>query len=284
MNSIMIREPNLSEVLECIKTFLLSFGRRDFDNILAEEKTWIYLINKKIAKFLIAEEEDKIIGVGGLFLFQQVGSIGYMGVLEEYRGSGIGTEIFRNLMEIANSSGIETIMLYASKLGEPIYRKYGFRGEYNASMHHLIKELPNNQRISNIVKTIKDIPNWVLSFDEKTMGFDRSDYLKARVSLGAKLLVVENEGYALISKLMSKIRLGPLIASNLDIALQIIRKGINSGAENIIIANHPYQQNKIPSLTLLTESEEDTNLKMVYGKEITRKLDYLYAIGTYAKG
>jgi hypothetical protein len=33
-----------------------------------------------------------------------------------------------------------------------------------------------------------------------------------------------------------------------------------------------------------TENKETPNLKMVYGEEIPGKLDYLYSIGTYAKG
>lgn len=280
----MIREPKISEILDSIKTFLLSFGRRDFDNILDEEKAWIYLIKNKIAKFLIAKKEDKIIGVGGLFLFQHVASVGYMGVLAEYRGQGIGTSIFRNLMDIAISSGIKTVMLYASKLGEPIYEKFGFRGKYNASMHHLLKTKPERQDVIKNVKIVKSTPDWVLNLDKKTVGFDRSDYLKARITLGAKFLIVENEGYALISNVLSKIRLGPLVSKNLDTALQIIKKGINLGADNLIIPHHPSLQKKISSMTHFTEGKEAPNLKMVYGEETQEKLDYLYSIGTYAKG
>ncbi len=83
---------------------------------------------------------------------------------------------------------------------------------------------------------------------------------------------------------LSKVRLGPLIAKNLDTALQIIKKSINLGADNLIIPNHPYLQNKISNITHLTESKEPPILKMVYGEEIPGRLDYLYSIGTYAKG
>ncbi|MHA2037492.1 MAG: GNAT family N-acetyltransferase [Promethearchaeota archaeon] len=284
MNSTLIREPKIDEILESIKVFLLSFGRKDFDNILAENKTWVYLVNKKIAKFLIAEEEDKIIGVGGLFLFQQVASVGYMGVLADYRGKGIGTVIFRNLMDIALNSGIKTVVLYASKYGKPIYEKYGFRGKYNASMHHLVKIKPEKQEIVKDVQIIKTTPEWILELDKETMGFDRSDYIKARVTLGVKILVVENEGYALLSNILSKIRLGPVIAKNVDTAIQIIKKGINLGADNLIIPYHPQHQNLISNITHITENIEIPNLKMIYGDEVQEKLTYLHSIGTYAKG
>jgi ribosomal-protein-alanine N-acetyltransferase len=284
MKTYIIREPRLEEILESIKVFLLSFGRMNFNMILTEEKTWVYLINNKIAKFLIAETEEKIVGVGGLFLFQQVGSVGYMGVLPDYRGQGIGTAIFRNLMKIALSVGVKTVMLYASKLGEPIYKKFGFVGKYNASMHHLVNFKPEMQESIKDVKIIESAPDWVLKFDRKTMGFDRSDYLKARISVGAKLLLIENEGFGLLSPVLSKIRLGPLMAKNPEIALQIINKGIELGADNLIIPYYPLMQNKISMMSHLTESKEPPNLKMVYGKDIQGKLRYLYSIGTYARG
>lgn len=284
MDSFLIREPKMDEVLESIKTFLLAFGRMDFTYILAEEKMWKYLINENIAKFLIAEKGDKIIGVGGLFLFQQVASVGYMGVLEDYRGQGIGTSIFKKLMDITLSLGIKSVMLYASKFGEPIYKKYGFRGKFSASMHHLVKVKPENQELIENVKIMNSIPDWVLNLDKETMGFNRTIYLKARIALGAKLLVVENEGYALLSNVLSKVRLGPLLAKDLSTALQIIKKGINLGADNLIIPNHPSLRDKISTITDLTEEKGKPNRKMVYGEDILGKLDYLYAIGTYAKG
>ena len=169
MNSVIIREPKIGEVLECVKVFLLSFERSDFSGIFDEEQAWIYLINQKIAKFLIAEKEDKIIGLGGVFLFQHVASIGYMGVLADYRKRGIGTLIFRNLMETATRLGYKTIMLYASKLGQPIYEKFGFQGQYNASRHYLIKAKPEKQDEPNNVKIIKTTPDWVLNLDRETI-------------------------------------------------------------------------------------------------------------------
>ena len=41
---------------------------------------------------------------------------------------------------------------------------------------------------------------------------------------------------------------------------------------------------RIFELFNLTELEDRASVKMIHGKEITEKLDLLYAIGTYAKG
>ncbi|MFX1411821.1 MAG: GNAT family N-acetyltransferase [Promethearchaeota archaeon] len=284
MVSYIIREPRIDEIHNSIKVLYLSFDRTVPSDIKEEKKLWVHLINNNIAKFLIAVKEDKILGIGGLFLFQQVGSIGYMGVLSEYRSIGIGTAIFKKLMEIALTFGYKTIMLYASKLGEVIYRKYGFQGSYYATTYLLPKKVPKLHIKNKNIKIISTLPDWLLKLDKKTVGFDRSKYLKAKLVLGAKVLIVGNEGYALISKVLSKVRLGPLIANNLDAALQLIKKSIPLGVNNLIVPKHPFFQNEILTLMQLTEKKDSTDLKMIYGEEISGKIGNLYAIGTYAKG
>ncbi|MFX1346061.1 MAG: hypothetical protein ACFFBC_13425, partial [Promethearchaeota archaeon] len=74
-----IREPEREEITKSIKVMLISFGRPPLNNYEEEEKVWIHLIDNKIARFLIAIKDDNIIGLGGVFLFQKVASIGYMG-------------------------------------------------------------------------------------------------------------------------------------------------------------------------------------------------------------
>ncbi|MFX0030371.1 MAG: GNAT family N-acetyltransferase [Candidatus Hermodarchaeota archaeon] len=283
MNFYTIREPKTNEIHKSILTMLRSFNRPFFDHIKKERDVWLYLLKNKIAKFLIAVKNDNVLGVGGLFMFQDAASIGYMGVLPEFRSQGIGSDIFQKLMDIALNASYKTINLYASKLGEPIYRKYGFRGSYYANMYSVPITTPITEIKEKNIKVISRIPNWVLDLDRETVGFDRSVYLKARVSLRAKLLIRENQGYGLISNILSNIRLGPVLAINQKTAVDIIKKGISLGAESIIIPNHPFFQKEVITLTGLT-NKGDPNLKMVYGEEVTGKLSSLYAIGTYAKG
>jgi len=283
MKPYIIREPKEDEILRTIKVFLFAFGRTSYNQLEEEKKVWLYLINENIARFLIALTDEKIIGVGGLFLYHGVASIGYMGVLPEYRSQGVGSAIFKNLMQLSLNLGIKTIILYASKFGEPIYKKYGFQGSYNADMYFLPKEVPKIDIKDKELKEINFLPDWLLSLDREAMGFNRTQYLKARLALGARILVIENEGYALVSKILSQIRLGPVIAKNSDTAIHLIKKSILLGAEHLIIPNHLLLQDNLFSLFQLTKRGEP-NLKMFYGQEISGKSDYLYAIGTYGKG
>ena len=236
-----IREPTDKEIIKCITVLHSAFNRAPPVNIKEEEKIWKALIKGEIGKFLVSEEKGKIFGIGGVFLFEKVSSFGYMAVLPEYRGKGIGTKVFTNLLKIAHNMNCETMILYASKLGKPIYEKFGFQDRFYGIMHQFPTRIANFGFHSKNLKVLKNLPEWTLTLDKNAMGFDRRKYLNLKVKLGAKVLVIENEGYGL---LVNK-RLGPLIAINQDAALQIINKGIIMGANHIIIANHKYFPKKL---------------------------------------
>ncbi|MFX1601252.1 MAG: GNAT family N-acetyltransferase, partial [Promethearchaeota archaeon] len=210
-----IRKPTNDEIAQSIKVLYSAFGRDPPEDIKEEEKIWRALIEWEIGKFLISEDKGIIFGVGGVFFFKKVCSFGYMAVLQEYRGQGIGTEIFRNLLEIANKMNCETKILYASKLGEPIYKKFGFKRRFYGEMYKLPMQSLELEIAHKEVNILSTVPDWVLALDKKAMGFDRTKYLTIRIKLGGKILAIENEGYGL---LVNK-RLGPLIAKNMEIAL-----------------------------------------------------------------
>ena len=43
-------------------------------------------------------------------------------------------------METVNSLNYETIGLYASELGEPLYKKFGFQTEHSARKYQILSE------------------------------------------------------------------------------------------------------------------------------------------------
>jgi ribosomal-protein-alanine N-acetyltransferase len=283
MKDILIREPKLNEILNSIITMLRSFNRPYINAIEKERDVWLYLIKNKLAKFNIALDKGKIIGVGGLFIFQNVASIGYMGVLPDYRNQGIGATIFQNLKQTALNLGCKTINLYASEFGEPIYRKSGFQGIFSANMYVLPKISSRRRTKKQNLRVISELPYWLLELDKEAVGFDRAEYLKAKISLGAKIIIIEQRGYGLFSEILSVKRLGPVIALNSEVAVDIITEGISLGAESVIIPKHQFFQENLISLIGLTKQGK-SNLKMVYGQQLKRKVEYLYAIGTFAKG
>ena len=79
-------------------------------------------------------------------------------------------------------------------------------------------------------------------------------------------------------------RSGTLIARCSNLAVDLIKMGISLGANHIIVPKHSKFPYKIFDLIKITEREDEANLKMIYGKKLLQKLDYFYALGTYAKG
>jgi N-acetylglutamate synthase-like GNAT family acetyltransferase len=154
----LIREPNNSELYDALLVLYRSFGRLVPSDIDDQAKLLISLINSKIAKFLIAEQSKKIFGLGAVFFFQNVCSIGYLSVLPEFRHKGVGSEIFSKLMNVAKKVGCKTFLLYASKLGEPIYRKFGFRSNYSTTVYDLPSNLQSIQTLNDDVKSITKMP------------------------------------------------------------------------------------------------------------------------------
>jgi len=280
MQPFLIRELKMSELHESLIVLYRSFNRTIPPDLKNQEKLLISLINNRIAKFLVAEEDGKIIGLGSIFIFGNVCSIGYMAVLPEVRSRGLGTDIFRNLIKIGKSKGCITFMLYASELGEPIYQKFGFRRKYATSVYSLPNKPLVLQKKDKIINHTDIFPNWAAAIDKNTIGFDRSEFLQLKINHGSILLTSDKEGFALVSGL----RLGPIISKNINTAVYLMNEGINLGVNHIIVPKHSQFPRKIFKLANLTERDSDSNLKMVYGKEVTQNLNQFYALGTYAKG
>lgn len=280
MHSFQIKELRVSELHESLIVFYRSFNRAIPPDLNKQEQFLLNLIDNNISKFQVAEENGKIIGLGGIFFFGDVCFIGYMAVLPEVRRKGLGTNIFNNLIKIGKMKGCKTFLLYASELGAPIYQKFGFRSNYSTNVYDLPSHLQESQKLNETVKVLKKFPDWAAKIDRAAIGFDRCEFLNIKLSYGSKLIVIEKEGYALISGL----RLGPVIAKNLNVAVNLIKMGILLGANNIIFPKHSEFSYGLFDLIKLTKRENEVNLKMIYGKNCSQKLDYFYALGTYAKG
>ena len=280
MKPYLIREPKTEEIYEALIVLYRSFGRLIPTDVNDQVKLLDNLISLNIAKFLIAVKDKKIFGLGGIFFFQDVCSIGYMGVLPEIRRKGVGSEIFSQLINMGKVAGCKTFLLYASKLGKTIYHKFGFRSNYNTTVYDLPYSLQETQKVNATLKIVKKIPDWAAKIDRAAMGFDRRDFLNIKLNHGSKLIIADREGYALISGL----RLGPLIAKNKHTAVDLIRMGASLGANHIILAKHSKYSYNLFDLITLIERGDEANLKMIYGKKVLQKLEYFYALGTYAKG
>ena len=87
----------------------------------------------------LAEDNGKIIATSGLSFYtvppyfnNLTGKVAYimnMYTKPEYRRKGIGTELFRRLLEEAKAGKITKIVLHATDIGRPLYEKFGFTSD-----------------------------------------------------------------------------------------------------------------------------------------------------------
>ncbi|MBQ4870334.1 GNAT family N-acetyltransferase [Priestia megaterium] len=85
----------------------------------------------------VVEDNDKIIATGAIIFYEfpptytnKSGKKAYitnMYTKESYRGQGIATKLLTKLVAEAKTAGIIKIWLGASKLGRPVYKKFGFK-------------------------------------------------------------------------------------------------------------------------------------------------------------
>lgn len=88
---------------------------------------------------VLVYDRDKFVGTGAAIFYDyppsytnKSGKLSYitnMFTLPEYRGRGIATKILSLLEEETKRRGIITMRLGASKLGRPVYEKFGFEQE-----------------------------------------------------------------------------------------------------------------------------------------------------------
>lgn len=90
---------------------------------------------------LLAEVDGICVGTGIVFYYRSVPSrlnplgrnayLTSMYVKPEHRRKGIGSSILHRIVEIASLRGHQILMLNASEMGKPLYRKIGFE-----EIHH----------------------------------------------------------------------------------------------------------------------------------------------------
>ena len=115
-------EDNIEEVLELEKLCFPDdpWGRLSFENELSNP----------LSVFIIAidEEENKIIGYGGVWLMYDVGNITNIATHPHYRREGIGTKILSVLTDVCTEKGMESITLEVRAGNIPAQAMYQANG------------------------------------------------------------------------------------------------------------------------------------------------------------
>lgn len=121
-------------------------------------------------------KENSIVGTGNVFLKGKVAWLANIIIDEKHRGQGLGFEMTEFLVQFIKAKGGETQILIATKLGESVYKKVGFKkiSEYKCFDIKLDAPTTTSESIRNLLPS--DLED-VYSLDNEVNGEDRRHLL-----------------------------------------------------------------------------------------------------------
>lgn len=140
-----------SNIMEIITRFM---EVRDLDQIMiielesfttpwSKESFRVEIEENKLAKYIIAEIDGKVVGYGGIWLILDEGHITNIAVGRDYRGLGAGDKLVEALITYCGQKKIRNMTLEvreSNEIAQNLYKKYGFleygvRPNYYADDH-----------------------------------------------------------------------------------------------------------------------------------------------------
>jgi GNAT superfamily N-acetyltransferase len=83
----------------------------------------------------IAWEAGRPVACSSLYLGAGVAGIYDVATLPEARGRGIGAAITEQPVLVARAQGYDVAILHATPMGDPVYRRLGFRENYRIGFY-----------------------------------------------------------------------------------------------------------------------------------------------------
>ena len=84
---------------------------------------------------VVAYEGDMPVAAAQVLSSHSIAGVYWVGTLERARGKGLGDRVTRAVTNRAFESGARLVSLQASAMGEPIYRRMGYREIYRYRTH-----------------------------------------------------------------------------------------------------------------------------------------------------
>jgi predicted N-acetyltransferase YhbS len=81
------------------------------------------------SQMFVGCRDGLVVGVAGCIRFGRTGWLGNVAVDDDFRGQGLGRAISQTAVDCLHQAGVETVLLTATKLGQPIYERLGFTDE-----------------------------------------------------------------------------------------------------------------------------------------------------------
>jgi len=122
--------------------------------------------------------DEKIVGIGSSIKFDKSAWLAHIIVNNDFRNQGIGFNIVDLLQNDIMEKGIDTSLLIATELGEPVYKKAGFRKVSDYRYFKKEKDLIKKEFSKNIQPYKSDFYKDLILLDNYVSGEKRERLLK----------------------------------------------------------------------------------------------------------
>ena len=172
---------------------------------------------------VVAVQEGRVVGTGVGSAHGRVGWVGVIFVAPDRRGSGLGRQITRTVLDDLEARGCRTQVLIASPLGRPIYEREGFT-VLDQQVRFVIDGLPPEDGPTDprIRPFEPDDFDAIVALDRYATGEDRLAVLSALVSPATTFVAIGPGGVVRGYLARAPWRGGALIAPDPDDAVRLL--------------------------------------------------------------
>jgi GNAT superfamily N-acetyltransferase len=223
---------------------------------------------------VVADLEGIMVGCAQGLLNGEVGWLGNIITLPEYRGQGIGQALTQHLVEFFRAKGCTSQILVATQLGEPVYHKLGF---IEVSRYVFLKRAdPLEPEPTSRVRQAKekDFP-CILALDREATGEERAPFLGRFFETAWVYEKGPSEGVE--GFYLPDLRDGPLIARAEQSGLALLKFKLGQGRTSVVVP-----EGNIPALDFLKGAgfaEFDSAPRMALGKDADWKPAWVFSRG-----
>jgi len=213
-------------------------------------------------------ENNELLGIGTAIFYENTSWIAHLIVPEKHRNKGYGSKILNYLCEYCFNNGFKSILLFATEMGYPLYKKYGFKIQTEYLQYEKTHDFEYNydKNIRNI--SVNDYSK-IFELDYIATGENRQKLLTKYLDNGFVYLVNEN----IIGFYLLNLGEGLIIAMNEVAGLELMKLRISNKKQSTVpvknnIANEYFRENNFKELKKIK--------RMIYGNGIILKDENIY--------